>query len=222
MCITIEELEETLDKKLLIALASINKSVEKIEDENKVRDSKITDITTKMDTLNEELSSIKNKNEELQEALAEQTDRSMRNTLVIRGVKEEENENWKKTEERVSTIISRHLQKDYNRTINMFQRVHRGNGDDRKTIYANFYSWKNAQEILTEFTNLRINNPKMKIKIDQMYSKDTMTRRNNALIERKKLLADKDSNIVKAHLVYPAKLMVKYNGSQKYELYQKF
>ena len=37
MCITIEELEETLDKKLLIALASINKSVEKIEDENKVK-----------------------------------------------------------------------------------------------------------------------------------------------------------------------------------------
>ena len=46
----------------------------------------------------------------------------------------------------------------------------------------------------------------MKIKVDQMYSKETMARRNEALKERRKLLDSKDLGVVKAHVAYPAKL----------------
>ena len=116
-----------------------------------------------------------------------QTDRSMRNNLVIRGMKREIKESWEDTEKAVINLITRHLKIDQGSTKGMIQRAHRGSGTDRGTKNANFYSWKDCQYVLDGFTKARINNREMKIKVDQMYSKETMARRNEALKERRKL-----------------------------------
>ena len=144
----------------------------------------------------------------------------MRNNLVIRGLKREEKESWQDTEKTVSDLITRHLKIDSDNAIGMLQRVHRGSGKDKETIYADFYSWKDCQLVLDGFTKERIKNHE--IKVDQKYSKMTMERRNKALIECCKLLNNKDSDVEKAHVAYPAKLMKKLKNGNKYILHEEF
>ena len=161
----------------------------------------VTELDNSVNSLKEELQEVKEGSEALQKSFTQQVDRSMRNSFVISGIKEDENETWDMTEELVSDLLSRHLLKGKETIRGMLQRVHRGNGNDKKTIYANLHSWKDAQSVLKEFTDLRINNRNLQIKIDQMYSTNTMNRRNDALIGRKKLIADGTFNVEKAHLV---------------------
>jgi len=109
-------------------------------------------------------------------------------------------------------FLYRHLNIEKEDGRNMIQRAHRGMGKDRNTV---------SQFILENFTKERIKNPNMKIKIDQIYCKDTIQRRNSALIKRKELIQSNE-NIIKAHITYPAKLMVKYRNKDKYELFKEF
>ena len=61
---------------------------------------------------------------------------------------------------------------------------------------------------------------KVPFRIDRQYSKAVKQRRNTAMMERKKL---KDKNeIVSGYLEYPAKLMVKQHGENKFKLHMEF
>jgi hypothetical protein len=112
------------------------------------------------------------------------------------------------------------LEKDT--TEKMIERAHRGgkekmkNGKPSQPIFVKFNHWKNAQRILRRFTQVNIENKSMGIKVDQMYSEETINRRHEALMERKKLLLNKENNIAKAHIQYPARLMIKKLNSTKY------
>jgi len=170
------------------------------------------------------LESAEAENINLKNTINNQIDRSMRSNLVIRGLKKDDSdgkETWEKTEVIIGNFLNRHLNIEIEDGRRMIQRAHRGMGKDRNTVYVNFHSWKDSQFNLENFTKERIKNPNMKIKIDQMYCKDTMQRRNSALIKRKELIQS-NNNIIKAHITYPAKLVVKYKNKEKYELFKEF
>ena len=215
MCITIEELNETLVNIKDVIISSLKEELNNLK-------SQVNVLEGENNQRIKEVAELKQQNNNLKEMIISQTDRSMRNNLVIRGMKREIKESWEDTEKAVINLITRHLKIEQGSTKGMIQRAHRGSGTDRETIYANFYSWKDCQYVLDGFTKARINNREMMIKVDQMYSKETMARRNEALKERRKLLDFKDLGVVKAHVAYPAKLMKKLKNEQKYILHKEF
>jgi len=60
----------------------------------------------------------------------------------------------------------------------------------------------------------------MQINVSQMFSKDLMVRRNEALKKRKELLQKR--YIVNGYVEYPAKLMTKTKAGDKYKLHKNF
>ena len=81
------------------------------------------------------------------------------------------------------------------------------------------YDWNDVDAILNGFKENGLNNDK-KIFIEQRYGPDTTSRRNKALILRKELKAEK--RISSGYVAFPAKLMVKKLGDERYTLYKDF
>ena len=64
-------------------------------------------------------------------------------------------------------------------------------------------------------------NPKIGVRVEQMFSTKLTTRRNTALLERKSLLENK--SIASGFLKYPAVLMIKKDkGDKNYMLYKSY
>ena len=58
------------------------------------------------------------------------------------------------------------------------------------------------------------------VKLCPQYSRRTQLRRDQALMHRRKLFDNKE--ITKAHVDYPAKLFVMYNGQKNYTLVKEY
>ena len=226
-----------MPNKAAVTLDSIEELLKKQKDEIVQEISK--DITTKIEALTKRIdennnSTKSNKDEigklnkrvkELESKLEDQTNRSLRNTLIIRGLKEHEIENnCSQTSRKVNEVLSRVLDMPPQHISHMIKRCHRGQKKDDKVrpIFIKFQSWKDAQFVLTSITRIRTKNRHFEFKIDQMYTEDVTDRRNEAMIERRKLLNDNSNAIVKAYVASTAKLMVKEKNSQKYEVYKTF
>ena len=143
--------------------------------------------------------------------LEDQTNRGLRKTLVIRNVKEQPHEKWADTRNIVVDSLQTATKIDRDYLYGAIERVHRGKSTGienkkagKRDIFALFYDWNKAQEVLSEF---RKNGRKVGIYVDQMYGPDTTYRRNAALKKRKEMLADK--TIEQGFVDHPAKLMVK-------------
>ena len=152
----------------------------------------------------------------------------MRKTLIFKNVNEEDNESWNDTERIIIDLVNRHLKIDLtdkiervHRTEKKLTHTHGQPANKGRYIFCKLANWKVSEMVKEGFKNLNIKNPNLRISVTQMFSKDVTEKRNNAMKLRKTLIAEK--KIVKAHLVFPAKLMVKRNGDSKgYELYQEF
>lgn len=136
-----------------------------------------------------------------------QTNRSLRNTLVIRNLGEEKNESWKQTQSIVAELINKHLNIPKQNSWNMIERCHRSTATstDReiekiRPVCVKFHSWNDAQFVLHGFTKIKIKNKNFSPKIDQMYTKSLTKRRNNALKTRKELINDKSNSIVQGYV----------------------
>ena len=109
-------------------------------------------------------------------------------------------------------------------------RAHRsGKRNDKKprNIYANFIKSVDASYFVEQFVQRSVKNSKSnpnnspKIRVDHQYTKALEDRRNQAKIERRKLLDDKD--IAMGHIAYLAKLLVKTDVKEKkWTLFQEF
>ena len=120
-------------------------------------------------------------------------------------------------------MIQRHLQIEIKAAREMIDVAHRGGKRKEGTgraVFVAFKTRKEAQKVLAGFAKLNKNNKDMKIKADQMFSKNLTSRRHAALKTSKELLEDKA--FVKAHITYPADLMVKKAEGNGYELYRSF
>ena len=157
--------------------------------------------------------------------LEDQTNRSLRKTLIVRGVKEgPEEKSWDETREAAVNALVSVTKMDWDYLNKEIERVHRGKVVDnenklygKRHIYIAFYDWNVSSEVLDNF---RKHGRNTGIFVDQMYGPDTTYRRNEALIHRKNLLGTE--SIAHGFVDYPAKLMVKKEGEKGYRLEKDF
>ena len=149
---------------------------------------------------------------ELEERVEERTNRSLRQTMTFRGIKEIPNEKWSDTKRILAESLAETCDVTYEDAEHSINRAHRSgrksNGKPR-VIYANFCRWDVTQDIISAFRFSNMNYPGFSIYADYKYGPRTSVRRVDALTLRKSLKAD--GEIVAGYIQYPARLMVKYN-----------
>ena len=160
-----------------------------------------------------------------EQRLEDQTNRSLRKTVIIRGVPEEDHEDWKETRV-VGVAALQAATKMNNSYINKgIERIHRGEAkgvDDanykKRPIYLVCYDWNFVEEVLDNFGK---HGRTSGIFIDRMYGPDTSYRRNLLLQRRKEL--KKNKTIAQGFIDYPAKLYVKHKKEDaKYTLLENY
>ena len=169
-------------------------------------------------------SELASKLDEIEERVEDRTNRQLRQTLVIRGLKEKNNESWEDTTESVAELISNKLKVSFNSADNMLNRVHRSrrSNDPRqrnqpRKIFAALYRWQDCERLVEEFRQLNING-RSSVRIDYMYGPKTQIRRNLALQKRKEL--KEAGSITSAYIAFPARLMAKRPGMKKEDNYE--
>ena len=167
---------------------------------------------------------IPDKVSELEERLEERTNRQLRQTLVFRGIKENDKETWADTKQILSDIIAKTCDIAFEEAFDMINRTHRSAPNPRnkgnRNIFANIYCWDDCERIIKDFRLNNINNTNFHISVNYKYGPLTTARRAESLSTRWSL--KKDKSITKGFIAYPAKLMVIFNGDNAYKLYKDF
>ena len=157
--------------------------------------------------------------------LQEQTDGSLRSTLIFRNVPEEKNEkSWDDT----TKLLVSHLSKTFNwaagRLHQDIERAHRGREQDVETekkqknraIYVKFMTWRVSEDIKKQIITAN-RSGKTKIIVSQMYSKQTTEVMNDKLKIRKDIIANNPT--WKMSVKYPGILMVKKKDKINFSVY---
>ena len=124
--------------------------------------------------------------DELEERIEERTNRSLRQTMIFKGIAGTENESWSATTNKLAEAIADATTATFEIARDMINRAHRG-GKHKKDIYANFHSWQDTQDIIWAFRNNNIQFPQVKIYANYKYGPMTSVRRSAALKRRKEL-----------------------------------
>ena len=241
MAVTLEQISALMDKKLDTLREQITKDIEKkLQDRIEENSRNIAGNTTTLEGHTQKFEQLKIEHdktiEELKSALnlqaAELDDlanRSMRGNIVVKGLEEADNEDWDATKHMLCDFLSTLSNEPSDVISSKIDRAHRSGKIDRdsgrpRNIYANFLKSTDADyyiELCIKHNVKQTSANRSKIQLDHQYTKKVMDRRNQAKLVRRQLL---DANkIVKAHLVYPAKLLIKTTHQQKkWELYKEF
>ena len=210
---SIQEIKATAEKALFVAEEAkekINSLVQRVKlNEEALAEQKehYIVLTQKHLALHEEL-------KKLDASLDDQTNRNMRKTLVIKGVKEPKKESWSDTENTVINLLGKHLNIHPDDAYNMIEHAHRGGTLEPRSIFIRFESWEDSEQVKDEFFKLNINKKtNTRIVVDQLYSDQVNERRNNAMTHRRTLIAA--GTIVGGYMAYPATLMGKMSKNNK-------
>ena len=201
---------------------------------------KATDVETSVAFINENLESLQEasssatqinslikKGELLSNRLEDQTNRTCRKTLIIRGVKENPltEKSWDDTKKVVAEIIQHKCRVEIDPDEHI-ERAHRGKkisvsaqNKFHRDIHVCFYDWNDTRRILDGFKQHGFVT-KDNIFIEQRYGPDTTWRRNEAKLLRKNLKLKKE--IISGYIAFPARLMVKTSPTGKYHLHSDF
>ena len=155
----------------------------------------------------------------LEERIEDRTNRQLRKTIVISGIREQKGEEtWADTKRVVANTISKHIKDvDYTEALDMLERVHRSaptrneNKKGKRDIYAAIRDWEDCEFLTRSFRKLNAKKRDLRIHFNNKYGPMTTRRRNLALRKRRELL---DSNeIHSAYIAFPAKLIIKKDSS---------
>jgi len=226
-----EETSKTANSNLEV-ISSILEEITTIKEDSSKRNDEINNLTEqiqKMDIQNDDL-----------------RNRSMRNNLIFRNIKEHKENRWEDTVITLIDFISSTLNIPWDDVDYHISRAHRMNirfvGEDDtievennnnnnhsntnnntnkpRPIVANFINWRFAEKIKSEL----IRSHKLKksfVTVHQQYSRSLSERQNKALERRKVLLTEKKDVLI--YLAYPATLMVKNkNSKEKYKTLETF
>ena len=162
-------------------------------------------------------------NHVLLEKAEDLTNRSLRKTVIIRGIPEERGEvSWDDTRKVVVNALVKYTGRSYDDLNSVFERIHRAtkkestnNQQNRSTqpriIHALLRDWNEIEKLSTA---LRKSEEQNGIYIDQQYGPLTTYRRSQALLKRKTM---KEANtITGGHVKYPAVLFVRYSHGEKF------
>ena len=179
---------------------------------------KSTATQCEVDQLKSDLLALQQANKSIMADLVDQINRSMRTTLIFKGIKAEPHESWADTERILTEVIARHRKMGIDNVADMLERVHQGKKSSERNgppyIFARFYSWKDSEQIQSGFAEANRTHPKMQIRVEQMHSKQVTARCNEAMLAHRQLL--RDGQITNGYLSYPATLMVKKTKNDKY------
>jgi len=152
--------------------------------------------------------------------------RSMRDVLVIQGLKQvhgRNENNWNNCCKTLTEFLSEKLSLDSNYVDRQISRAHRGGQETEgkiRPMFVKFICWRFADFVRTQLIGLH-KNKKSTVTVQQKYTKQLTTRRNKALEHRKKALGESPDQII--HLEYPAKLFYKHkNTEEPYRLLREF
>ena len=152
--IAIDKISQVANEALTIArenekaLSNLTDNFSKLENENSELKKQISElnILTSMQAINIKV---------IQTRLEDQTNRSSRKSLVIRGVPENGEKNWDDTRVTIVTALAKWTKLEYNNIDGMIERVHRGRPNDKKAgkrdIFAGFHNWNDSETIKNEF-----------------------------------------------------------------------
>ena len=160
----------------------------------------------------------------LEDQIEDLTNRNMRNSIIIRGIAEDDkNETWETTKTKVAEFFQSLHNEDTNTTKLRIERAHRGGNSKNnqpRTIFARLYCSEDVKMYHELTRKENVSNRNYPYKVDFHYSEKVNVRRNEALKKRRELLIDK--TITAGYVNFPAKLMVKLKGSTGYTYYQEF
>ena len=204
---TIEQIETLLDKKLSAFKKELLEDIEMKIQQNSMQIQTNASVINQHETI---INDCKEKIKELEDALDDQLNRSMRNNIVLKGVPEDDREDWEATKSKVTDILVK-LSGDSSASVRgEIDRAHRGGAripGKPRHIYANLSSSTRVDFYIKKNISENLQSRHYNIHIDRQYTKKLTERRNNALKKRKELL--EAGEIKKGHIVYPAKLMIK-------------
>ena len=188
-------------------IETLSERIHVTEDENRKLAADFQKISSELDKQSIQLASTRYR-------LEDQTNRNCRRTLIVKGVKENQNESWKDTKKLLCVVLFRLTQLDSNTNdiSNWIERAHRGrqtkdgSKDGIRDIHVLFFDWNCSQLILSEFIK---HGRGQNVFIEQRYGPDTTFRQNKAKEERRSLINDKI--IQSGYVKFPATLMVKYS-----------
>ena len=237
-----KEIEGRIDEKLDTIIDKLNHTATSLEEAvalSKSNEDKIQNLDFKVETLisdhrelvqrctalERNLALEHQKVEQLEDKLEDRTNRSLRKTLVIKGVPDKVSESWNETENKLAEIFAENLSEGEDEGIvsfddakSMIERAHRGrpskvHAGAPRPIYVALYDWKQAEAIKEAVRTRNRKDKHYKIYVDQMYGARTTFQRNEALKRRKFLKAS--GAIYAGYVKFPAQLMVKYRSTDE-------
>ena len=218
------------DAKLIEIEKNVQSTDDRLEDLSAQIANKDDNIRKKFEELSKKIEDLEGKvamyenvpNElgELAEKVEDRTNRQLRETLVFKGIPEDEDteeDKYTETKKLLATVISTHVTGvSYDEALLQIKRAHReADRDDhyragKRHIFAAFHSWDLCQLILQTFGRKCIDDHDFPIAAEQKYGPLTSKRRQLALRARKEL--KKAGTIVSGYVDFPAKLFVNYPG----------
>ena len=159
---------------------------------------------------------------QLEGKLEDRTNRQLRQTIVVKGLPEKQEEKWSDTRNILAKHISKAYDIEYKKVYSMFERVHRGGGDGynnskkgKRDIYALCSHWDDSELLVWgSFDANKKKAKKDRIFIDYKYGPLTTLRRGQALKKRKEVL---DQKLYRnAYVKFPAVLMARKEGEDVY------
>ena len=200
---------------------SLRKENEQLRLKHEDMEARLTTLETNPETSANILEEINN----VKERVEERTNRQLRQTLVIKGVPENDGETWEQTKQLLASTISNNVNTSYNNAYSLLNRVHRSRSTNnprkrgRRDIFANIFRWDMCEKLVQDFRNLNIRG-KTNIQIEYKYGPLTSNRRIQAM-ECRKFMKDA-GEITSGYVAYPARLMAKRRGSTEYAMIKNF
>lgn len=158
----------------------------------------------------------------LEKKVEDRTNRQLRQTMVLRGLKElPEEESWSDTRDLVASKISELLNIEFSEAKLLINRCHRGGNTQYyksknriRPIYIAFMRWDTCEDLLQAARGQH------EFSLDYKFGPRTTVRRNRALKLRREL--KQKGELVKAFVKFPAILMGKKTVDSKYEKIRDF
>ena len=200
----------------------INNNSSLIEKNHNETETRIERLEKQLHNLKNEINKVENNSSNLSSLVSDNINRSMRSTLIIKGLPEDQGETWENTTTKLINTLAEmdgNLNKDV--ISDDIERAHRGGKQNRnrpRLLFVKFHSWKKSELYRSIICKHSRENKDSTIIADQMYSQDVTKRRNEALKYRRELINNGDKR--KMYIRFPAKLMVK--NDSKYSLLKEF
>ena len=218
-----EKITEKMDTKfdeLSTRIEIIDRKAEAAESLAKQSQNSISNLTSESTALQEKIAEQAKKIHELEVNIEDQINRNSRDTLVIRGIKKENQEKtWNNTSHVLSSSLCGLFGWNPNQFLSDIERAHRGDyKNPNSPIYVKFISWKVSQAVLDSI--IRANRSRQtNISASQKYSDKVQKRMNRLLITRQEFKNDEEKSSWKSYVKYPGVLMVKKPEDRNYSVY---